>query len=710
MATSTNTDFTMIELTNPPPAGSVFLGWDAQTNYQDTPNIDLYRVHHPSGEMQHVTKYWTNTTNTTCTARPRSRYIQMTRNIGFTTGGSSGSLIVNNKAQMVGQFYGGCGAAAVGSCDPNRIHVDGAFRISYPLVQEHLTPIPDTEAVYTFNLASGAWNFPASWDPPRDAPLSTDILMFDGTSASGANITVSSIPTQTIGRLMLVNGAQVVFEDGLSATTTLNINSAGESFSIEPGSSLELNNTSAGVIRIVLQPSATGTVEGDVIFAAQDDDANPRIISQEPGALVFESGATAAAAPGAGASTDSTITQRGGFGNATDGAVNGGVLFRSGSTWYQGGRKDGTRAGAESGGPHGLNTPNQAAHFERGSSYVVLRGGLATPRSYPTVIFRDDVGVRNVSHGALIDGDLIMAEPGGNGGGVGSLNINAFLDPAITVLGDVVVPAGTGVPAIVGTATPGSVSRAYISGDLIVGDPNKFPAGLNGRRWHFNGTAAQTVDFSGPKTLHRVAVENLNGVDFADDITLTGGLELTSGPLNMGNGTLYLGGVVVSTPVNGWIIGGVQRTFDPSNTSTTRILHIGTNGGAGWVRVTPLVAAGTAGELQVRSSDGVHPEAAALGAPFGRWWALSGAEGLDTTGGSFRISFDWQESDVPPGALPQLVRLVRFHNSALEVHEGAALTVDFATRRATLEGATELEGDWFLVSQEPLGMESWGLY
>lgn len=82
--------------------------------------------------------------------------------------------------------------------------------------------IPPT--TYTWNNAGGAWTTPGNWLPARTTPLPNDILQFDpafGTPAG--NITVNSIPTQTIGKLIINRAlaAETVTLQGAAPTLTV---------------------------------------------------------------------------------------------------------------------------------------------------------------------------------------------------------------------------------------------------------------------------------------------------------------------------------------------------------------------------------------------------------------------------------------------------------------------------------------------------------
>lgn len=134
-------DFTLLQLSQNPPAGSVFLGWSA-TAIANTNGAVLYRLSHPKGAPQAFSKHTVSTTAGVCRSWPRGNWIYSKDVIGATEGGSSGSLVVNDNGQVVGQLTGGCGTNVNDVCDTvSNATVDGAFAAYYSLVSSFLSPL-----------------------------------------------------------------------------------------------------------------------------------------------------------------------------------------------------------------------------------------------------------------------------------------------------------------------------------------------------------------------------------------------------------------------------------------------------------------------------------------------------------------------------------------------------------------------------------------
>jgi V8-like Glu-specific endopeptidase len=146
-ATGTGGDFTLLQLSQTPPSGSTFLGWN-NVAIANTNNAALYRVSHPAWAPQAYSAGAVSTTAPTCTGWPRGERIYSRTTTGGTEGGSSGSPVVNSSSQFVGQLSGACGTNVNNACDQtNNATVDGAFAFYYSSVAPFLasTCVPSTE-------------------------------------------------------------------------------------------------------------------------------------------------------------------------------------------------------------------------------------------------------------------------------------------------------------------------------------------------------------------------------------------------------------------------------------------------------------------------------------------------------------------------------------------------------------------------------------
>ena len=131
---SRNGDHTLLQLSQNPPSGSVFMGWTTQPVAHANGTM-LFRVSHPSGMPQAYSEHQVDDSYIECSGLAIGEFIYSKDTLGATEGGSSGSPVMNMSGQIVGQLYGGCGYNINDVCDAvqNRT-VDGAFAFYYSSV------------------------------------------------------------------------------------------------------------------------------------------------------------------------------------------------------------------------------------------------------------------------------------------------------------------------------------------------------------------------------------------------------------------------------------------------------------------------------------------------------------------------------------------------------------------------------------------------
>lgn len=140
--TNPTSDYTLLKLSQPAPAGSAFLGWTS-TPVAFTNNTLLYRISHPKNGPQAYSENRVDTGAPTCGSWPRGRWIYSRDLLGATEGGSSGSPVVNAQGLLVGQLSGACGMNPSDPCDDLRnATVDGALASYFAEVAPWLDPPP----------------------------------------------------------------------------------------------------------------------------------------------------------------------------------------------------------------------------------------------------------------------------------------------------------------------------------------------------------------------------------------------------------------------------------------------------------------------------------------------------------------------------------------------------------------------------------------
>lgn len=141
LATSSDSDFTLVEITPSLPAGRYYLGWTAA---QLADGTTLHRLHHPSDDAQHYSRGTVDHTGPIeCPGFERPRFLYSQLEEGGQVGGSSGSVVVIDAGggQVVGQLFGICGTNIGDRCDfDNNRTVDGAFELTHVATREWLDP------------------------------------------------------------------------------------------------------------------------------------------------------------------------------------------------------------------------------------------------------------------------------------------------------------------------------------------------------------------------------------------------------------------------------------------------------------------------------------------------------------------------------------------------------------------------------------------
>ena len=136
-----SSDFTFVQLSEPPPADSVLLGWTtADVSHAD--GLMLYRLSYANGNpMIYTRERIDGSPASLCGDSPRSAFLYSKDVAGGTGGGSSGSPLYLEDLRVVGQEFGECGSNQNDDCDAvNNDTVDGQFRVTYPSVAQWLSP------------------------------------------------------------------------------------------------------------------------------------------------------------------------------------------------------------------------------------------------------------------------------------------------------------------------------------------------------------------------------------------------------------------------------------------------------------------------------------------------------------------------------------------------------------------------------------------
>ncbi len=279
--------------------------------------------------------------------------------------------------------------------------------------------------VYVWASASGTAFDPNAWLPARSTGTASDILVFN----RGGAVSVTSVPTASIGQMVISGGTEASFSGLFGAATLTVVGGAGDDVVVEQGSRSVLAS-SGSPVSVNLASGANASILGDVEIRGGIN----RLQALSSNGVVFQSTGRAIIGPGSSATP---------FGNGTGPSGFGSVLFHYGSQYIA-----------------------QAPIAVFGASYpfevVTLWPGS---RFRMDVAFAPDVSGRRYA-------DFEYNVPGGN---------SAFTGNGPLILDSLIVSQGTlSVQMTGGISIHGNIALAACSGTLRFNPPSPVTYQLGG--------------------------------------------------------------------------------------------------------------------------------------------------------------------------------------------------------------------------------------
>lgn len=543
------------------------------------------------------------------------------------------------------------------------------------------------QTTYTWNVSRGDWTAPSSWTPARNTPASNDVLVFNGSVV--ANACATGIPTQTIGKLRIINNATVRFiaktpivASGTITRAATAVTGTGTAFNtdLKIGDLITNGTTFYGEVSSIASAtsmvvSASGTITTPVPYAYAPSinindgttsalditagstltmsdtalvlrvlsgskaqiqgtvrllNARQRIVGLDTLSIVFAAGSVIR--------TDSSFV-----GNPF--SIVGGsntVVFQAGSTFdfYIGSN------------PFALTAPASKVIFTPGSNYI--QSSSNTPsisgRSLANFIFNVNAVINATQNGVANFDSIIIQQ--------GQFNLTASNS---TTMKQIIVNGGVfnlnltgGNANIIGNINVASGAKLVLQG--------KYTAALG--NINFSGTNSQSIFGAGEIRIASTAdsavrfrIQNPAGVTLLRNLDLNSAyLDLDSGMLNLNNNTLSIGSsslVARSSQLNGMVKGPgtLTRWFTTaaSVAGDSSLFAVGNNGETYpiWVFGTPT-SAGTVSLTSFALNTGVtsfttpfYDSAITAGTTvnsrLGHSWTLSTGNGLAGTNFGVRL-------------------------------------------------------------------------
>lgn len=151
---TSGSDVVLVRLRNAPDPGAAFVGWSSAVH---PIGAGTTCIHHPRGDFKRITFGNLTASIDLCSGQDPARFHQSTWSAGTTEPGSSGSPLLNDSQQIIGQLWGGCA-----SCDPAfNIDYYGRFDVSFPILESFLVtdPDPDGDTISTIDELNGTYGF-----------------------------------------------------------------------------------------------------------------------------------------------------------------------------------------------------------------------------------------------------------------------------------------------------------------------------------------------------------------------------------------------------------------------------------------------------------------------------------------------------------------------------------------------------------------------
>ncbi|MEC4049480.1 T9SS sorting signal type C domain-containing protein [Flavobacterium sp. SUN046] len=352
--------------------------------------------------------------------------------------------------------------------------------------------VASTGPTYTWTGAtSTAFGTTTNWTPTRSSAGVYDNLVFN----NGLTNSVTAVPTQTIGAILVSSNTIVNLNATAGVTLTINNGASGADLSVAAGSQLNESITvGAFPITIALATGATGSISGSMTFSSASASTASTLTAVDASGITFNNGSSF---------TQGTNITGSVFGSGTANSV----VFASGATFNH-------NAGAN---PFQKTQPASVVVFNSGSNFISNQA--------------NGVGL---GFSGRTFGNLTIAGGGtGSGSGSAATYIENLYITNNSTFSFGMTGTGAAISSIVGNITVDSGSSLNFNG--------------TGASIQFNGTS-QTISGAGSYAIATGQVINIPSgktTSFQSNMSVTGtGVLDVFGTLDMGTAAITGTGTV----------------------------------------------------------------------------------------------------------------------------------------------------------------------
>lgn len=424
------------------------------------------------------------------------------------------------------------------------------------------------QTTYTWQGANGSWATSTNWNPTRTTPANNDILVFNNVTCSPTNV-----PSQTIGKLQLINNANVTLMPSNGGNRILSVNSTATDALVVPSNCfLTISGETSNNRNLTITLSSTGTasISGTLRVLLNGGAGS---ITNGAGTINFNTGSIyehardAGSIPTATWSTGSTCYISGVRNTIPTGASFGQSFY---NLTYDCPGQTGTETFAgnlttvngnftiTSTGVNNLRLAgNQSPTLTVGGNFTLdggifdMSSGTGTPVMYVAGDFTLTSGTTLTESGSGNNSSIVFNKSGTqtltNGGATISRVLNFTVNSgSILDVGTSIIDGSTGTFTLnsgAGLITQHveGISTTAGTGCIQVTGTKTYNAGAD---YTYNSSSANQVTGNGlPSIVHNLTIGNTaaNGiVTLTNSITINGSLTLNSGVLFLGNNNITL--------------------------------------------------------------------------------------------------------------------------------------------------------------------------